>query len=496
MPARRPLQRRAESRPRRAASAPVPGSASPVRLRVEFDPRAGVPAVRVQHRLVPLPGALPGEVAFVAVSRRRGTVGAELVEVLTPSPDRVVPRCRHEGQCGGCGWQHMRYDAQLRLKRERLASLLREALGRAAPPVAPVIAAGGGTRDDTGAPWGFRSKVHFVFATDEQGRLALGHYRRGSSAALPVVECPVHAPSGNDTACAVRDALRAAGIEAWSAPRGRGLARHLVVRVAPASGERLATLVVTDAADTRLRRATRAVLAGPAAPDGWHINVHAGPGSWLFGPETRHLHGRARLREHVAGATFLVSPTAFFQTNVAAAAALVDVVLGAITVAGAREVLDLFAGAGLFALPLSKAGCRVTAVEEDPAAVADGEASRAFSQVDPRACRFIRARAEDYVARLPRAARASAGVEAIVLDPPREGCGGGLLAGVLHALNPAVAVYVSCEPAALSGDLAALRAAGLLGGPHARYGISAVRPIDMFPHTPHIETVVVLRRHP
>jgi 23S rRNA (uracil1939-C5)-methyltransferase len=461
---------------------------------VGFDPQAGVPAVRIEGRRVALHGAVPGELALVARPRGRGGSVSEILEVCGSSPDRVEPRCRHEGVCGGCGWQHLRYDAQLRLKRERLEHLLRAALGSAVPPVAPVIAAEGGTRDETGAPWGFRSKVHFVCAAEEDGRLALGHYRRGTSAPLPVVECPVHVASGNDTAFAVREALRAAGIEAWSSGRGRGVARHLVVRVAPASGERLATLVVADAADPRLRRVTRAVLASPAAPDGWHLNVHAGRGPWLFGAETRRLHGRARLREHVAGATFLVSPTAFFQTNTAAAGALVDVVLEAIRAAGAREVLDLYAGAGLFALPLARAGCRVTAVESDAGAVADGEASRAFSQIDPRACRFVGARAGDYVARRQRAGRGVPRLDAIVLDPPRDGCGGDLLAGALDVLDPSCAIYVSCEPLALVRDLSALRAAGLLGGPAARHAIVAVQPVDMFPHTPHLETVVVLRR--
>jgi 23S rRNA (uracil1939-C5)-methyltransferase len=304
----------------------------------------------------------------------------------------------------------------------------------------------------------------------------------------------VHAPPGNETAVAVRDALRDAGVEAWSPGRGRGVARHLVVRVAPTSGERLATLVVTDASDKRLRRVTRTVLSGPAAPDGWHLNVHAGTGPWLFGRETRHLHGRARLREQVAGATFLVSPTAFFQTNMAAAGALVEVVAGAVAAGRARTVLDLFAGAGLFALPLAKAGCRVTAVEENPHAIEDGEASRAFSHIDPRACQFVRGRAEDYVTRLGKGGRPGSSVDAIVLDPPRDGCSEGLFAGVLQALQPACAVYVSCEPLALVRDLGALRDAGLLAGRHPGYVIASVQPVDMFPHTPHIETVVVLQR--
>jgi 23S rRNA (uracil-5-)-methyltransferase RumA len=359
--------------------------------------------------------------------------------------------------------------------------------------VAPVVSAPGHATDATGAPWGYRAKVHFVFGADAAGRASLGHFRRGSRRVLPVGECPVHPEAGNETARLVRDALVRAGVEPWHAAAGRGAARHIVVRVAADTGERLATLVVGDGDDRRLRRVSREVAGGPAAPDGWHINENGGSGPGLFGPVTRHVSGRARLRETVAGVSFLLSPAAFFQTNVAAAGVLVEIVAGAVAAAEAREVLDLYAGAGLFALPLARRGCRVTAVEENPLAVADGEASRAFSQIAPRACRFVRSRVEDYVARL-RSGGPAGRAGAVVLDPPREGCAPGLLAHVLEHLAPAVVAYVSCEPVALGRDLAALRDAGLLGAGGAPYGLAAAQPVDMFPHTPHVETVAVLRR--
>ncbi len=247
----------------------------------------------------------------------------------------------------------------------------------------------------------------------------------------------------------------------------------------------LATLVVTENVKS-LRRVTAAferqlvasATARPPAPLGFHLNLHDRPGPFLFGPETRRLFGAADVREQVGGVTYLISPTSFFQTNARAAGVLVEEVLAAVP-AGCRRVLDLYAGAGLFALPLATRGHQVVAVEENRDAVAGAEAALRLNRVSPRACRFVAARVEDAKSRL-----GAGGWDAVVLDPPRQGCAPSALEWIGGALRPSRIVYVSCHPAALARDLAWLSSA---------YAVDAVRPVDMFPHTPHIEAVAVLR---
>ena len=174
------------------------------------------------------------------------------------------------------------------------------------------------------------------------------------------------------------------------------------------------------------------------------------------------------MREDIGGASFLISPTSFFQTNVRAAEILVQQVLSAIPIG--TTVLDLYAGAGLFALPLALRGSTVVAIEENKAAVADGEASLRLSRVPEVRCRFI---AKPVEVALGQGGRLTARkFDAVVLDPPR----------------PARAVYVSCDPESLARDLARITKRG--------YAIASMQPVDMFPHTPHIETVVVLDRIP
>jgi 23S rRNA (uracil1939-C5)-methyltransferase len=176
--------------------------------------------------------------------------------------------------------------------------------------------------------------------------------------------------------------------------------------------------------------------------------------------------------------SFLISPTAFFQTNVQAAAVMVEFVLDHAGSAGV--VLDLYAGAGLFSLPLARGGARVTAVEENAEAVEDGEASRRFNRISESACRFVRGRVEDVAAR----GISETSPDLVVLDPPRGGCPPIVLDWICGRLQPSRIIYVSCNPRALATDLRMPLSAG--------YSAALIQPVDMFPHTAHIETVAVL----
>ena len=493
-----------ESRPlgRAAYDAVMRSPPQPVLVDVEDLDPSGDGAVygTVNGRRVRIDWAVPGERLEVRLTEDgAGNLLGEVARIIRPSEHRVTPRCPYFGRCGGCAWQHIAYPEQLRLKERLLRQLLNQAIGAAAPPVRRMLAG-------EGDEWGFRRKVHFVFApahlalrtshpAHRPGGLVLGHYRRGSQAVIEVDQCPVHADEGNRVAFAVRDALASAGIDGATPDGGRGIARHIVVRVTgrearentdnranPANQETevLATLVVSRN-DRRLRPAMRAIAGGAGAPDGLALNVNDGPGPYLFGDETRHLHGRRRVRERVAGVSFLISATAFFQTNVRAAEAMVRCVLE--QAGDAQTALDLYAGAGLFALPLAGRGVRVVAVEENAEAVEDGGASRRVNRIPESACAFVRARAEDVARGLHRRV-IPASADVVVLDPPRAGCPPPVLDWICGSLHPRRIVYVSCNPQALAQDLRMPIAAG--------YTLQVVQPVDMFPHTAHVETVAVL----
>jgi 23S rRNA (uracil1939-C5)-methyltransferase len=439
--------------------------------------RSGAAVATVGGERLLVPGGIPGERVRVKRLRPAGrSVLCEIVEVEEASPNRVRPRCRHAGACGGCAWQHIAYPEQLRRKAAVLDVLLRRSMGDKAPRVLPTIGLSTGT---DGMPWRFRQKAAFVFGAAPDGSLAMGHFARGTHEVVAVAECPVHSERANRIAFALRDALRAASVPA-SGPTASGLARHVVVRTTKDESEAVAMLVATRD-DAALRAPLDALASGADKPEGLVLNLHDRPGPYLVGRESRRVAGTGHVKEQALGPSFLVSPSSFFQTNVAAAATLVRLVVEALPGESGRRVLDLYSGSGLFALPLAARGHRVTAVEESRKSVKDAELNRRQNRVPEERLELVCAPVEKAVPRF-----APGAFDAVILDPPREGSPPEVIRGVFERLKPARGILVSCDPEALSRELPLAVAAG--------YRVLRVQPVDMFPHTPHIEAVAVLER--
>jgi 23S rRNA (uracil1939-C5)-methyltransferase len=384
--------------------------------------------------------------------------------------------CRHAGVCGGCGLLHLSYHEQLAAKdaslRRLLGSLIPTATGPGGSPLFLPIVSG------TESPIHFRQKVAFVFGPGPSGRgLVMGHYQRGSRRIVAVDECPVHSDRGNRIAFALRDHLVRAGVAA-AGPSQSGLLRHVIVRTTADDREAVAMLVVTRN-DKSLRTPVRALLDSVDRPDGFFININDEPGPFMVGGETIKIDGRSHVREEVGGISYLISPTAFFQTNVEAARVLQGCVVRSMS--GAGRILDLYCGSGLFSLPLAAAGARVTGVEENRQAIADADANARLNRIPASRTRFLAARVEDAVRSL--------GLErwdAVILDPPRQGCSDAVLEAVFQDLAPPRVTYVSCNPESLAAELPGIVQCG--------YRVDEVRAVDMFPHTDHIEAVVRLSR--
>ena len=299
----------------------------------------------------------------------------------------------------------------------------------------------------------------------------MGHFALGSKRVIPIEECPVHHERGNRIAFALRDHLL----------RGRvnpSLLRHLIVRTSQDGREATAMLVVYRN-DKSLRAPVKKFLASPEKPDGFFVNIHDKPGPFMVGDETIKIEGRSHVKEVVDGVSYLVSPTAFFQTNVGAAAEIVKIVVQEIdTPKGVSpQVLDLYCGTGLFSLQLAKKGARVVAIEENRQAIKDAEANLRLNRLPEGQVRFIAGRAEEQV---------KGQFDAVILDPPRQGCPRAVLSAVFERMRPARAVYVSCNPEALAAELPVIVKAG--------YRVTRAQAVDMFPHTDHIETVIAFTR--
>jgi 23S rRNA (uracil1939-C5)-methyltransferase len=420
--------------------------------------------VAVPGGTVRVRGVVPGDRVRVRVTHvGQNSAWGELDALVTPSPERVVPCCDRIALCGGCPWQAWEPVAQRREKARRLAA----ALAPLGPlPIASVLA-------PEGPPYGHRNKL-LLAAGGRRGALSFGLFAPRTHDVVPGEGCVVHDPLGEVALQAVRAALDAALLPPWDEATGRGVLRHVLVRVAPGTGQIGVTLIVARWPLRDGAALGRRLLHIPGVVSVW-ANHNPVATSVALGPTSARLAGRPRLRAQVGAATYFLTPTGFFQTSTPALPLLVGAALAALPPA-LDHVVDLYAGAGLFSLALAPRAAHVTAVEASATAVADLRAAARRAGYG-----HVEGVAEDAVtAPLP-----AGPVDAVVVDPPRAGLPAAVLAR-LADLAPRRLVYVSCAPRTLARDLHALVAAG--------WRVTAIRPVDLFPHTPHLETVAALER--
>ena len=433
-----------------------------------------------EHR-VQLRGVAPGARVRARVrKRRRNKVDAILLEVLESGPDQVTPRCAHFGTCGGCSFQHIDYQAQLRLLGETLGELL---VPLGSPEVQPVLGAK--------QPWNYRNKMDFTFGNKrwiEAGEpenapngFALGLHVPGRfDKILSVERCDIAFAEANPILNSARSLALELGLDAWDVREHQGLLRHLVLRKGFRTGEIMVDLVTTELGTERLAPFVEQLLARHPEVSTLVQRVNAGVALIARGEE-HVLHGPGVIHEELAGLSFRISPPSFFQTNTAQAEELVRIVKERALVGEGTRVFDLYCGSGLFSLALARQGARVTGYELVQAAIDDAWLNAKRNDISN--VEFV---AGDLVQTLDLETLGSDLPEVCVVDPPRAGLHAKVLA-VLRALGPRRIVYVSCNPKSAVQDLETLL--------EQDYRMLHVEPVDLFPHTPHLECVFTLERH-
>ena len=447
-----------------------PGPARPQRgdeLELTIDALAygGNGVARLDGYVVFVAGAMPGDrVRAVIGKRKRAYAEARAVEILAPGPDRIAPVADHPG----APWQVLGYERQLEVKAGQVDEALRR-IGRLdgfiLEPIVPAV-----------AQWRYRNKLEYSFGTGPAGELVCGFHAPGRwDEIVPIDDCLLASEPANAARRQIVDWCRQQGLPAYDRRTNEGLLRNLVVRESRRSGALQVRLVTGDG---RLHRVS--LIEAGAGLDGLLWTRQTSVGETTQGGETELLAGSDRFEETIGGMRFQISAQAFFQTNTEMAEQLYGIALEYAQAGGFERVYDLYCGIGTIGLLMSPRVAELWGLELVPEAIADAIANARLNEVDN--AHFF---AGDVRLALRELVERAGRPDVLVVDPPRAGLSQKVVRRIIEA-SPARIVYVSCNPTTLAPNAAQLVEAG--------YDLVRVRPVDMFPQTPHIECVAELVR--
>jgi 23S rRNA (uracil1939-C5)-methyltransferase len=440
----------------RAARAPRRGE----QLELEIDSLAfgGRGVARAEGFVVFVAGGLPGDRVRAEVTKgKKRFAEARAIELLRPSADRLPDRCLHGGEpCPGAPWQGLPYEQQLHQKQEQVAEALDRIGGLEGYELEEIVPAV--------EQWRYRNKLEYSFG-EEAEELTLGFHARGRwDVIVNVDDCHLASAAGNEARNAVREWARAEAVPAYDARARRGVLRNLAVREGRRSGQVQTRLVTVEA-------------KFPRPPVDLHTIVAADAGG-TDGPTG--VLGEERLREELCGLRLEMSHGAFFQTNTEMAERLYAVAGELAGLDGSERVFDLFCGIGTIGLTMARQAGEVWGLEIVPEAIEDAERNARANGIDN--VHFMAANARTGVRPLVEKAGKP---DVVIVDPPRAGLSQKIVRRLIECEARKI-VYVSCNPTTLAPNAAQLGEAG--------YGLRRVRPVDMFPQTPHIECVALFER--
>jgi 23S rRNA (uracil1939-C5)-methyltransferase len=429
---------------------------------------------RADGYVIFVPGGIPGDRVRVRLDQARSRFGRGVIESIEqPSPDRVEAPCPYFGRCGGCRLQHVAYPAQLAWKAKQVADVLERLGGVTGFELRPII----------GAPeiYGYRNKMEFTVTRGAHvhDQVVVGlHEANRYDSVLDVDRCLLQSDAMNALLDETRRFFVEQRLSIYDQESGEGLLRFLMLREGRRTGEVMVNVVTAAPAVSELAPLPDRLRSRTPETSSVVMNVNPKKASVAAGVEEHLLGGRDHVREQLGGLTFQISANSFFQTNTVQAERLFAVVLEAAELGGGETVFDLYAGTGAISLLLARRCHRVYGIEVAQAAVDDAGRNAAANGIDN--CVFL---AGEVRFVLPSLIAQGVSAEVVVADPPRAG----FHPKALHALvrlGPSRIVYVSCNPATLARDLGELVQSG--------YRLRWVQPVDMFPHTPHIEAVARL----
>jgi 23S rRNA (uracil1939-C5)-methyltransferase len=428
-------------------------------------------------------GAVPGDVVDVFVQKKKGGFAEGNTErIVVPSPDRTAAFCQHFMVCGGCKWQNLAYEAQLRHKNQVVLDAFERIAKVEVGEFQPIM----------GSPLttDYRNKLEFGFAhrrwllaseLDDPEVVAgggLGFHRAGAfDKVVDIERCWLQPDPSNQIRNAARRIAAAQALAFYNLRRHEGFLRNLMVRTTTI-GEVMLLVSFAYNDEEAIAGFLDAMLAEFPQLTSLMYCINTKLNDTVFDLDMNVWHGRAYVEERLGDLYFKIGPKSFFQTNSLQAKQLYDTVVEFAALSGTENVYDLYTGTGSIALYVARQCRQVVGIEEVPEAIEDAELNRARNGIENAI--FYAGDVKNVLS--PEFIERHGAPDLVITDPPRAGMHEKAVQFLLNLAAPRI-VYVSCNPATQARDLALL---------DARYKVLKVRPVDMFPHTHHIENVALL----
>ncbi|MBH31096.1 MAG: 23S rRNA (uracil(1939)-C(5))-methyltransferase RlmD [Candidatus Marinimicrobia bacterium] len=430
--------------------------------------------------------AIPNQKVMVRIAkRRRGYAEARILEILKESPQSIDARCRHFPTCGGCSFQHLDYDAQIEQKKEQVLDLFRR-IGHLDNPVLETVV-------PSKEQYHYRNKMEFSFSNrrwilddEEEGveaDFALGLHIPGRyDKILEIEQCEIQKPIGNKILITVRKVSRDAGLAPYDIREHSGFLRNLIIRVGERTDDVMVNIVTSrEETDLLLPMVDRLKKDHPEITSIVN-NITRRKAGVSYGEWEVLLHGSPTITERLGDFTFEISANSFFQTNTLQGEKLYNLALQFGGFRGNEVLYDLYCGTGSTSIFMAPSVSKVYGFEAVPPAVEDAVRNAVSNSITN--CRFFVANL-DWFFRQSLITKEIEPPDAILIDPPRAGMHPKLINDV-GKMEPKKIVYISCNPSTQARDVALLESEG--------YSLRRLGLVDMFPHTPHIETVALLQR--
>ena len=419
--------------------------------------------------------AVIGDVVQAKIMKMKKSYGyARLLEVLTPSPYRVEPKCPVSRPCGGCQLQALSYDKQLEFKENKVRNNLKRIGGFTDIPMEPIA----GMKE----PYHYRNKAQFPIGRDKDGKLTAGFYAARTHSLIPVDECYLGAKINEPILGKILQIMEQEHIEPYDEKTHTGLVRHILIRFGFTTKEIMVCFILNG---KKLPKQEKFIAALTEIPGMTSISVNRNEKDTnvIMGEKTITIWGSDYITDYIGDIKYQISPQSFYQVNPAQTKVLYEKALEYAGLTGTETVWDLYCGIGTISLFLAQKAKKVFGVEIVPQAIADAKKNAALNDITN--VDFFVGKAEEVYPSYVSEHKEEAKAEVIVVDPPRKGCEESLLSTIV-SMAPERIVYVSCDSATLARDLKYLCGHG--------YELKRVQAVDQFCQTGHCETVVLLSK--